>query len=118
MATLLDGKQTAETIRNSLKDRVQALAAKGVTPGLSVTLVGDDPASAVYVANKDAAATQVGIKAWTHRFPATATEQQIADHLEAQNRDPKVHGIVLPEGSGGDQRVVGHEGCSFVDSPR
>ena len=95
MAILLDGKKTAESIRNSLKDRVAALAARGVRPGLSVTLVGDDPASAVYVANKDAAATDVGIKAWTHRFPADATEQQVAAHLEAQNRDPAVHGILL-----------------------
>lgn len=95
MATLLDGKKTAESIRNSLKDRVQALVARGVRPGLSVTLVGDDPASAVYVANKDAAATDCGIKAWTHRFPADATEAELAAHLEAQNRDPAVHGILL-----------------------
>lgn len=95
MATLLDGRKTAETIRNALKDRVRALAARGVQPGLSVTLVGDDPASQVYVANKDAAATGAGIKAWTHRFPADATEAQLAAHLEAQNRDPAVHGILL-----------------------
>jgi methylenetetrahydrofolate dehydrogenase (NADP+)/methenyltetrahydrofolate cyclohydrolase len=95
MATLLDGKKTAESIRESLKERVRNLVERGVRPGLSVTLVGDDPASKVYVANKDAAATEVGIKAWTHRFPADATEDQIATHLEAQNRDPAVHGILL-----------------------
>ena len=95
MANLLDGKKTAESIRESLKARVRKLVEKGVRPGLSVTLVGDDPASKVYVANKDAAATEVGIQAWTHRFPADATEEQVASHLEAQNRDPAVHGILL-----------------------
>lgn len=95
MAELLDGKKTAESIRESLKGRVQKLVEKGVRPGLSVTLVGDDPASKVYVANKDAAATAVGIRAWTHRLPADATEEQIASHLESQNRDPSVHGILL-----------------------
>lgn len=95
MAQLLDGKKTAESIREALKDRVSKLMAAGIRPGLSVTLVGDDPASAVYVANKDKAATDVGIKAWTHRFPADATEAQIASHLETQNRDPAVHGILL-----------------------
>lgn len=95
MAQLLDGKKTAQEIRESLKARVAALVAKGVRPGLSVTLVGDDPASAVYVANKDAAASEAGIRAWTHRFPADAGEARIAAHLEAQNRDPAVHGILL-----------------------
>jgi methylenetetrahydrofolate dehydrogenase (NADP+)/methenyltetrahydrofolate cyclohydrolase len=95
MAILLDGKKTSASIREALKDRVRQLADRGVRPGLSVTLVGDDPASQVYVANKDAAATEVGIKAWTHRFPADATEAQLAAHLEAQNRDPAVHGILL-----------------------
>jgi methylenetetrahydrofolate dehydrogenase (NADP+)/methenyltetrahydrofolate cyclohydrolase len=95
MANLLDGKKTAEHIRESLKARVQSLIARGIRPGLSVTLVGDDPASAVYVANKDAAATQVGIQAWTHRFPADISEEKLAAHLEAQNRDPAVHGILL-----------------------
>ncbi|HLP42311.1 MAG TPA: bifunctional methylenetetrahydrofolate dehydrogenase/methenyltetrahydrofolate cyclohydrolase FolD [Fibrobacteria bacterium] len=95
MANLLDGKKTAEQIRESLKARVQSLIARGIHPGLSVTLVGDDPASAVYVANKDAAATEVGIHAWTYRFPSDISEVKLAAHLEAQNRDPAVHGILL-----------------------
>lgn len=95
MANLLDGKKTAEQIRESLKARVQSLTARGIRPGLSVTLVGDDPASAVYVANKDTAATEVGIHAWTYRFPSDISEVKLAAHLEAQNRDPAVHGILL-----------------------
>jgi methylenetetrahydrofolate dehydrogenase (NADP+) / methenyltetrahydrofolate cyclohydrolase len=95
MATLLDGKKTAENIRESLKDRVRKLADQGVRPGLSVTLVGEDPASTVYVGAKDAAAKDVGIQAWTHRLPATISERDLAEHLEKQNRDPAVHGILL-----------------------
>jgi methylenetetrahydrofolate dehydrogenase (NADP+) / methenyltetrahydrofolate cyclohydrolase len=95
MAILLDGKKTAADIREALKHRVQALVAKGVQPGLSVTLVGDDPASNVYVTAKDAAAKEVGIRAWTHRLPASITERELAEHLEKQNRDPAVHGILL-----------------------
>ncbi|HKP98668.1 MAG TPA: bifunctional methylenetetrahydrofolate dehydrogenase/methenyltetrahydrofolate cyclohydrolase FolD [Fibrobacteria bacterium] len=95
MAILLDGKKTAENIRSALKDRVRKLAESGIRPGLSVTLVGEDPASKVYVASKDAAATETGIQAWTHRFPADISERDLADHLERQNRDPAVHGILL-----------------------
>lgn len=95
MANLLDGKKTAENIRAELKSRVERLAAHGVRPGLSVTLVGDDPASTVYVGAKDAAAKDVGIQAWTHRLPADITERELADHLVRQNEDPAVHGILL-----------------------
>ncbi|MDQ3001976.1 MAG: bifunctional methylenetetrahydrofolate dehydrogenase/methenyltetrahydrofolate cyclohydrolase FolD [Fibrobacterota bacterium] len=95
MATLLDGKKTAENIRESLKERVKKLTDKGVRPGLSVTLVGEDPASTVYVGAKDAAAKDVGIQAWTHRLPANISEKDLAEHLERQNRDPAVHGILL-----------------------
>jgi len=95
MAILLDGKKTAQNIRESLKERVKALADKGVRPGLSVTLVGEDPASKVYVSAKDAAATEVGIQAWTHRFPADVSEKELTGHLERQNQDPAVHGILL-----------------------
>lgn len=95
MATFLDGKKTAENIRESLKERVKKLTDKGVRPGLSVTLVGEDPASTVYVGAKDAAAKDVGIQAWTHRLPASISEHDLAEHLERQNRDPAVHGILL-----------------------
>jgi methylenetetrahydrofolate dehydrogenase (NADP+) / methenyltetrahydrofolate cyclohydrolase len=95
MANLLDGKKTAENIRTELKSRVERLASKGVKPGLSVTLVGEDPASTVYVGAKDAAAKDVGIQAWTHRLPATISERELTDHLIRQNEDPAVHGILL-----------------------
>jgi len=95
MAQLIDGKKVSLDIRNALKPRVAALVAQGVRPGLSVTLVGEDPASKVYVGAKDAAATEVGIQAWTHRLPATISEAELTEHLIRQNEDPAVHGILL-----------------------
>lgn len=95
MAQLIDGKKVSLDIRNALKPRVAALAAQGVRPGLSVTLVGEDPASVSYVNGKDAAAKEVGIQAWTHRLPATISEAELTAHLIGQNEDPAVHGILL-----------------------
>ena len=95
MASLLDGKKVAQEVRERLKGRVARLKERGVTPGLSVTLVGEDPASKVYVASKDAAAKDVGMNAWTHRLPATISEADLRAHLIAQNNDPAVHGILL-----------------------
>ena len=94
-AQIIDGKKTAENIRLALKPRVAALVARGITPGLSVTLVGEDPASKVYVGAKDAAAKEAGITAWTHRLPATISEGELTEHLLKQNADPAVHGILL-----------------------
>jgi methylenetetrahydrofolate dehydrogenase (NADP+)/methenyltetrahydrofolate cyclohydrolase len=95
MALLLDGKKVAQEVRERLKGRVARLKERGVTPGLSVTLVGEDPASKVYVSSKDAAAKDVGMNAWTHRLPATVSEADLRAHLVAQNNDPSVHGILL-----------------------
>jgi methylenetetrahydrofolate dehydrogenase (NADP+)/methenyltetrahydrofolate cyclohydrolase len=95
MSQLLDGKKTAQEVRDLLKGRVARLKGKGVVPGLSVTLVGEDPASKVYVGAKDAAAKEVGMHATTHRLPADISEADLRAHLIAQNNDPTVHGILL-----------------------
>ena len=95
MSILIDGKKTAQEVRTLLKTRVEALKEKGVVPGLSVTLVGEDPASKVYVASKDAAAKEVGMNAWTHKLPKDISEADLRAHLIAQNNDPSVHGILL-----------------------
>jgi methylenetetrahydrofolate dehydrogenase (NADP+)/methenyltetrahydrofolate cyclohydrolase len=95
MSQLLDGKKTAQEVRDLLKGRVAALKEKGIVPGLSVTLVGEDPASKVYVGAKDAAAKEVGMNAWTHRLPADISEADLRAHLIAQNNDASVHGILL-----------------------
>jgi methylenetetrahydrofolate dehydrogenase (NADP+)/methenyltetrahydrofolate cyclohydrolase len=91
----LDGKKTAQEVRDLLKGRVARLKEKGIVPGLSVTLVGEDPASKVYVGAKDAAAKEVGMNATTHRLPADISEADLRAHLIAQNNDPAVHGILL-----------------------
>ena len=95
MSILIDGKKTAQEIRAQLKTRVEKLKTLGIVPGLSVTLVGENPASKVYVASKDAAAREVGMTAATHRLPATISEADLREHLLRQNADPAVHGILL-----------------------
>lgn len=95
MPILIDGKKTAQEIRAQLKSRVEKLKERGVVPGLSVTLVGEDPASKVYVASKDAAAREVGMTATTHKLPGTVSEADLRQHLLRQNADPAVHGILL-----------------------
>lgn len=95
MALILDGKKVAQEARERLKGRVARLKERGIVPGLSVTLVGEDPASKVYVASKDAAARDVGMNAWTHKLPADISEAELRAHLIAKNEDPDVHGILL-----------------------
>jgi len=95
MPTLIDGRKTAQEIRSSLTERVFALKGQGIVPGLTVVLVGEDPASAVYVAQKDAAAKEVGIYARTVRLPATISETELAAELNAIVNDVTVHGLLL-----------------------
>jgi len=91
----IDGKKTAQEIRQDLKLKVESLKARGIKPCLSVTLVGEDPASKVYVSQKDAAANEVGIQARTYRLDAGSSEREVADHLNALAADPAVHGMLL-----------------------
>jgi methylenetetrahydrofolate dehydrogenase (NADP+)/methenyltetrahydrofolate cyclohydrolase len=101
-ARILDGKATAKTVREEVAALVAALSARGVRPGLRVVLVGDDPASQVYVRNKDRAATEAGIDVDTVRLPATTTQEELLAVVRGLNEDPAVHGILvqlpLPEG--------------------
>ena len=98
----LEGKTVAEAIRASLAPRVQALKARGITPCLSVTLVGDDPSSQIYVNSKDKAAKELGIEARTFRLPASTTQAELEAHIRKLSADPSVHGILvqspLPKG--------------------
>ncbi len=101
-ARILDGKATAKTVREEVAALVAALSARGVRPGLRVVLVGDDPASQVYVRNKDRAATEAGIDVDTVRLPASTTQEELLAVVRGLNEDPAVHGILvqlpLPEG--------------------
>ena len=94
-AELIDGKAIAAKVRARVGERVRALAAKGVVPGLSVVLVGDDPASAVYVRNKGTACEEVGMRGETIRMPATTTQAELEAVVDRLNADPKVHGMLV-----------------------
>lgn len=95
-ARILDGKRIAETLLDELKARVDArLAAGRQAPGLAVILVGDDPASAVYVRNKRRAAQKVGIRAVDHDLPADTDDATLLALIDRLNADPTIHGILL-----------------------
>ncbi|MGE3622355.1 MAG: bifunctional methylenetetrahydrofolate dehydrogenase/methenyltetrahydrofolate cyclohydrolase FolD [Bdellovibrionales bacterium] len=91
-ARIIDGTAAAKRLR---EDIAKEVAARGVTPGLAVVLVGEDPASQVYVRNKGKAAEEVGMKSWTHRLPTETTQQQLLDMVGKLNADPAVHGILV-----------------------
>jgi methylenetetrahydrofolate dehydrogenase (NADP+)/methenyltetrahydrofolate cyclohydrolase len=94
-ARLLDGAATARKIREELLPRVAALGARGRRPGLGVLLVGDDPASAVYVRSKTRACDELGIFHETVRLPASAPTAEVAAVVEAYNARPEIHGILV-----------------------
>lgn len=93
---LIDGKAFAETMRARLKDEVAAfVAATGVTPGLAVVLVGEDPASAVYVRNKGKQTAEAGMASIEHKLPADTAQDDVLALVRALNADPAVHGILV-----------------------
>lgn len=95
-ARILDGRRLAEGLLDELKVRVDARVAAGKPrPGLAVVLVGDDPASAVYVRNKRRACEKVGIVAHDHDLPAGTTEAELLALIDRLNADPEVHGILV-----------------------
>ena len=106
-AVLIDGKKIAETLRANLAIQVAGL---GFQPGLAVILVGDDPASAVYVRSKDRAATAVGIAARTIRLPADTKQADLMALIDDLNRDAAVDGILLqlPLPAGLDSQMAIH----------
>lgn len=101
-AQLLDGKAMSAELREELALRVQWLKGKGVTPGLAVILVGDDPASQIYVKNKELGCQQVGIHSVTIRLPETASQAELEAQIDKLNADASIHGILvqlpLPQG--------------------
>ncbi len=95
MGRILDGAAVAARIRAAVAEEVAGLAAEGVVPRLEVVLVGDDPASRVYVGAKGKAAQEVGIRAATHALPATATAAELRHLIERLNFDDDVDGILM-----------------------
>jgi methylenetetrahydrofolate dehydrogenase (NADP+)/methenyltetrahydrofolate cyclohydrolase len=94
-AKLIDGNALAKQIRAEVAGRTEALKAKGVQPHLAIVLVGEDPASQVYVKHKVADSEQTGLKATLERHPATMTEAELLDRIRALNQDASVHGILV-----------------------
>ena len=110
MATIIDGKAVAQTVRGEVARGVAAFRAEfGRAPGLHVILAGDDPASAVYVRNKEKAAVEVGMDGKVHRLPASVSEDALLGLVRELDADERVDGILvqlpLPKGLDG-ARVV------------
>lgn len=94
-ARIIDGKSIAKELRESLAPRVAALKEQGITPGLTVIVVGDDPASAIYVRNKERACVKLGMNSQVLRFPAETTQEEILNTVRLLNQDDGVHGILV-----------------------
>jgi methylenetetrahydrofolate dehydrogenase (NADP+) / methenyltetrahydrofolate cyclohydrolase len=94
-AELIDGRAIAKKIRADVAERVKKLAAHGVKPGLAVVLVGDDPASAVYVGAKGKATEEAGMYSQTIRLPADTAQSELLARVDALNADPRIHGILV-----------------------
>lgn len=95
MARIIDGKKIAEEIRGEIKGEVDALAKKGITPGIAVVLVGDDPASQVYVRMKRQTCADLGIASFDHNLPKNCSEKRLLKLIDDLNADPAVHGILV-----------------------
>lgn len=95
VARIIDGKALSEQVREDVRQRTQALSAKGVTPGLTVVLVGENPASQVYVRNKAAACEKAGMRSRLIQLGADTSEEELLDVINTLNGDAGVHGILV-----------------------
>ena len=94
-AKIIDGNELSRLIRADFKTEVEALKGRGITPGLAVVIVGDDPASHVYVRNKVKACANVGIHSELHAMPAGILQAELLAKIHALNNDPAIHGILV-----------------------
>jgi methylenetetrahydrofolate dehydrogenase (NADP+) / methenyltetrahydrofolate cyclohydrolase len=94
-AQIIDGKAIAAQVRAEVAEEAKALGDKGVMPGLATVLVGDDPASHVYVRAKRKACAEVGVRSWDHDLPASTPEDDLLDLIAKLNADDEVHGILV-----------------------
>lgn len=92
---LIDGKAVSEEIKSDLKMKISALKAEGKDCGLAVIIVGEDPASQVYVRNKINSCAQIGITSYHYSLPADSLESDIIELIDRLNKDPKVHGVLV-----------------------
>ena len=102
MGELISGKAISASINEELRKEVEKLKSNGIEPCLAVVLVGEDPASEVYVRNKKRTCGEVGIRSVGHDLPASTTQEELEKLVQSLNDDPKVHGILcqfpLPKG--------------------
>jgi len=119
MSTILDGKAVAQAVRAEVARDVAALAARGVVPGLATVLVGDDPASRVYVGSKERACTDVGMRSIGQRLPAETSTGKLVAIVEDLNARADVHGILvqlpLPDGIDADAVIQAIAPAKDVD---
>lgn len=94
-APLINGKQVSEEIRGALRGEVELLTKQGLTPGLAVVLVGEDPASQVYVRNKEKACHDLGYYSEVHRLSASTTQEELLALVDKLNRQDNIHGILV-----------------------
>lgn len=94
-AQIIDGKEISSKMKDAMKGEVASLDAKGIKPGLAVVLVGENPASVVYVRNKGKACAEVGIYSVEHKIPAETTEAELLALIDKLNNDSKINGILV-----------------------
>lgn len=94
-AEIIDGRLIAAQIHDETRAEVARLKARGITPGLAVVLVGEDPASKVYVANKEKMARELGFYSVLKQMPATTSEAALLAEIDALNADPRIHGVLV-----------------------
>lgn len=95
MAKIIDGKQISQKVKERVKEQVAALTEKGVQPGLAVVIVGENPASRVYVNNKKKACAECGIASFEHALPSETSQETLLELVRRLNEDQKVHGILV-----------------------
>jgi methylenetetrahydrofolate dehydrogenase (NADP+)/methenyltetrahydrofolate cyclohydrolase len=94
-AKIIDGKAIAAQVRADVAERVKALQARGIQPGLAAVLVGDDPASHIYVGSKQKACEEVGMYSEKVEMPASSTQDEVIEEIQRLNADPKINGMIV-----------------------
>ncbi|MBI1819826.1 MAG: bifunctional methylenetetrahydrofolate dehydrogenase/methenyltetrahydrofolate cyclohydrolase, partial [Nitrospirae bacterium] len=109
-ARIIDGKKISLEIRNEIAVKVREITSRGIVPGLATVLVGDNPASQVYVRNKKKSALEAGMHSELHELDKNTTEEELLKLIDFLNRDPKIHGILvqLPLPKHLDERKIIH----------
>jgi len=93
--TILDGKKLSSKIKEEVKSEVEELKKQGITPGLAVILVGNNPASQTYVKMKSNACKETGIYSVVHEFPETISEKELLSTIDMINENPNIHGLLI-----------------------